>query len=127
MNFVEKLVSLLRARIDEIDNYANGRDSIIKNNCHHRAIGVEDAIEIVTNFAKEYNNGWISIKEKSPIEKTNQITQDWYVYPVMVNIKGTIDIRYYAYGDGHWWHGFTKMDEYVTHWMDIQPCITDKK
>lgn len=64
---------------------------------------------------------WISVKDKLPSEKENELTRDYFVYPVMVDICGNIDIRYYSFGNGHWYHGFAVMDEYVTHWMDIKP------
>ena len=68
---------------------------------------------------------WISVKKKLPAEKENELTRDYFVYPVMVDIYGNIDIRYYSYGNGHWYHGFAVMDEYVTHWMDIKPLKTE--
>ena len=66
-------------------------------------------------------NPWVDAKERLPIEQENETTRDYYVYPVMVNIYGNIDSRYYSFGNGHWYQGFAVMDEYVTHWMDIKP------
>jgi hypothetical protein len=69
-----------------------------------------------------YNDGWIPVGSgKLPEEKENPVTRDWYVYPVMVRFEEITDIRYYSYGNGHWYHGPGIMDKYVTHWMDIKP------
>jgi hypothetical protein len=104
----------------------------------------EEAIEIVNQVAEEYNkehnkeynkkhntdapgrnvgsnDGWIACSERLPEEKENPVTRDWCVYPVMVNFADIIDIRYYCFGNGHWHHGPSIMDRYVTHWMDIAP------
>ena len=70
-------------------------------------------------------NPWISVKDRLPSEKENELTRDYFVYPVMVDIYGNIDIRYYSFGNGHWYYGFSVMDEYVTHWMDIKPLKTE--
>ena len=64
---------------------------------------------------------WISVKDKLPSEKENEFERDYFVYPVMVDMYGKIDMRYYSFENGHWYHGFALMDEYVTHWMDIKP------
>lgn len=69
-----------------------------------------------------YNDGWIPVDSgKLPEEKENPVTRNWYVYPVMVRFEEVTDIRYYSYGNGHWYHGPGIMDKYVTHWMDIKP------
>ena len=80
------------------------------------AKGLEYAIEIVNQVAEEYksNDSWIPCSERLPEEKENPITRDYYVYPVMVDLGKRSDIRYYGYGDGHWWHGLTKMDGLFT-------------
>lgn len=62
---------------------------------------------------------WISVHESLPDEKINPVTSNYYQYPVKVCIGGTHDIKYYHFGDGHWWHGPSIVDEYVTHWFDI--------
>lgn len=55
----ESIMQNLDARIKEIDKYAKGRDYDIKNNCHHRALGVEDAKEVVFYTKENYSYGWI--------------------------------------------------------------------
>jgi len=81
-----------------------------------RVMGVYKAIENTPTA-----NGWIPCSERLPGEKENPITFDYMQYPVMVNIDGKSDVRYYYFGNGHWRLGFQIMDEYVTHWMDIKP------
>jgi hypothetical protein len=71
--------------------------------------------------SEQVNNGWIPCSERLPEEKENPITHDYMQYPVMVNIGGTLDLRYYYFGNGHWRLGLQIMDKYVTHWMDIAP------
>jgi hypothetical protein len=71
--------------------------------------------------SEQVNNGWITCSERLPEEKENPITHDYMQYPVMVNIGGTLDLRYYYFGNGHWRLGLQIMDKYVTHWMDIAP------
>lgn len=67
--FAQHLEKKLRDRITEIDKYAEGRDEQVRNDCHHRAIGVEDAIEIVTN---EVNA--LSKEELDKLKTFNKIT-----------------------------------------------------
>lgn len=65
--------------------------------------------------------GWIPVEQRLPEEKEHPITHDYMQYPVMVSMAGTVDMRYYYFGNGHWRYGFQIMDKYVTHWMDIKP------
>lgn len=69
----------------------------------------------------KYDNGfaWINCKDVLPEEKENPITKDYYTYPVVYRNGATRDIRYYAFGNGHWWNGPEQMDKYVTHWFNI--------
>ena len=71
-------------------------------------------------YTSDEQNRWISCSERLPEEKENPITNDYYTYPVVVQQEETFDIKYYSFGDGHWWHGSSNMDEKVTHWMDIK-------
>lgn len=62
---------------------------------------------------------WIPVEERLPEEKVNPVTNDYYAYPVTVNISGTVDVRYYGFGNGHWWNNSPfPADEYVVAWMD---------
>lgn len=63
---------------------------------------------------------WIPCSERLPEERENPITRNYYPYPVIVELGNKMkDVRFYYFGQGHWWHGFTKMDGLVTHWFDI--------
>lgn len=69
-----------------------------------------------------YNNGWISCNERTPEEKINPITKDFYEYQVTFQIENLKDVRHYKFGEGHWWNGMEIMDEYVTAWrMPLLP------
>ena len=86
-----------------------------------RILELDFAKRAVEQEAAEYNNGWIPCSERLPEEKDNPFTGDYMKYPVMVNIDGYVDLRYYFYGDGHWRYGYEIKDKYVTHWLDIEP------
>jgi hypothetical protein len=62
---------------------------------------------------------WIPVSERLPEERENPITMDYYQYPVTFQNGSVTDIRYYKFGDGHWWHGSQKMDEYVIAWQPL--------
>lgn len=66
-------------------------------------------------------SGCVPIGEGCPLpeEKINPITQDYYAYPVTVEINGARDVRYYKFGRGHWWHGPAHMDHYVKAWLPV--------
>ena len=86
----------------------------------------KDLVQEMIELVKEQepvgcDDSWIPCSKQLPSEKENPITNDYMQYPVMVNINGTVDLRYYYYGDGHWRYGFEIKDKYVTHWMDIKP------
>jgi len=125
--FVEKLIERLEAeqkyqyeKAEEADKKINLE--LIKVSEARRKNGqcFDVAIQVVEQLAEKYNNGWIPCSERLPEEKENPITFDYMQYPVMVNIGGKTDVRYYYFGNGHWRLGFQIMDEYVTHWMDIK-------
>lgn len=141
----EQVMDKLIERLEEYPTYSFGV-SLLNT---EEYIKVSDVKKIANNLAEEYKhctlcylgspceyqnenailpnelladeNGWISVSERLPEEKHNPITYDYMQYPVMVNIGGTVDLRYYYYGNGHWRFGFQIMDKYVTHWMDIAP------
>ena len=80
---------------------------------------IEEAISIVHRVAQECNNGWIPCSERLPEEKINPVTEDYYEYPVIYKNNDVVDIRYYKFGNGHWYHGFQIMDDYVTAWQPL--------
>lgn len=70
---------------------------------------------------------WISVNDFLPPERENPITMDFYEYPVTFRSGDVRDVRYYKYGNGHWWHGSGIMDEYVTAWMPIPKVYEEDK
>ena len=71
---------------------------------------VEDIIH------KHMNDGWIPVEERLPEEKVNPISRDYYEYQVTAKFGNTKDVRYYRYGNGHWWNGPGIVDKYVIAW-----------
>ena len=72
------------------------------------------------NLLEQHENLWIPISFKLPEEKEDPTTTDWVTYPcVFDNGEDIRTVRYYKFGDGHWWNGAQIMDSYVTHWMNI--------
>lgn len=73
------------------------------------------------------NTDWIPCKVQIPEEKTNPITLDWYIYPVTIQVGKERDVRYYKFGNGHWWHGTECMDKYVIAWKNVtEPYTADE-
>lgn len=112
--------------IDELKGCAIIRPTTHEEIEHIRAcknlISHDDIPTAMVRSTAYYNDEWIPVSSGNmPEEKENPVTRDWYVYPVMVRFEEITDIRYYSYGNGHWYHGPGIMDKYVTHWMDIKP------
>ena len=66
--------------------------------------------------------GWVSVKDRLPEGRTNPRTLDFE--PVLcATVFG--NIRVYKYGqrlgttEAHFYDGYSRMDDYVTHWMPI--------
>jgi len=112
------MINNLSTIIEEIqedicDNYCKYRDTCDDNNeCKIIREGKECPLD-------KYYYPWILCNKQLPEEKENPITHDYYTYPVVFRNKEITDIRFYAFGKGHWWHGPQIMDGHVTHWMDI--------
>ena len=64
------------------------------------------------------NDVWIPVDERLPEEKINPASQDFYEYQVTAKFGNVKDVRHYKYGNGHWWHGFSNVDKYVTAWRE---------
>ncbi len=79
----------------------------------------ESEFEMNEVFALAKQSCWISVKDRLPKEQTSPITRDFYEYPITFQDSDVRDVRYYKFGNGHWWHGPEVMDEYVTAWMPI--------
>ena len=62
---------------------------------------------------------WTPVSEGLPEGGINPITQDFYQYPVTFRNGDVYDVRYYKFGNGHWWHGAQIMDGFVTAWKDL--------
>ncbi len=67
---------------------------------------------------KAADGGWIPVEEQLPEEKINPVSQDFCEYQVTVKFGNTVDVRYYKYGHGHWWHGAGIVDKYVIAWRE---------
>ena len=65
---------------------------------------------------KHMNDGWIPVEERLPEEKVNPLSRDYYEYQVTAKFGNTKDVRYYRYGNGHWWNGPGIVDKYVIAW-----------
>ena len=70
---------------------------------------------------------WIDVKDFLPEERENPITMDFYEYPCTYKNGDVCEVRYYKFGDGHWWHGPEIMDEYVTAWMPVPEPYTESE
>ena len=64
------------------------------------------------------NDGWIPAEERLPEEKVNPVSQDFYEYQVTARFGNVKDVRYYKYGNGHWWNGPGIVDQYVVAWKE---------
>ena len=67
---------------------------------------------------KGTDGGWIPVEEQLQEEKINPVSQDFCEYQVTVKFGNTVDVRYYKYGHGHWWHGAGIVDKYVIAWRE---------
>ena len=72
--------------------------------------------------------GWISVKDRLPIEKENPLTHDFAEVICFCDFGGLprrTDIRMYKFGkpswetEPHFWHGPQNMDGIVTYWMPL--------
>lgn len=79
---------------------------------------IDGAVDRIINIIRKHmNDGWIPVAKRLPEEKINPVTQDFYEYQVTAKFNDSEDVRYYKFGNGHWWHGFTNMDKYVIAWQ----------
>lgn len=68
---------------------------------------------------------WIPVTDRLPEDKINPLTEDFYEYPVTVEIRGKRDVRYYKFGkpigwdEPHWFFGSGIMDDFVIAWMPL--------
>ncbi len=98
---------------------------VLKQVMWERDVAISQLNELGYGFGQKM---WISVNDFLPEEHKNPITMDYYQYPVTFQNGDITDIRYYGFGEGHWWHGPEIMDKYVTAWMPIpNPCKTEKE
>lgn len=81
-----------------------------------------DALTVIRGFmhiihGQPKTGEWIPCSERLPEGKVNPISNDYYEYPVTVALSGGLDVKYYKFGDGHWWHSGKCMDDYVIAWI----------
>lgn len=86
------------------------------------AIYKDVVLDIIRDFPAadvEPKRKWIPVTERLPEEKISPMTMDYTEYPcVFDNKAGQSEVRYYKFGNGHFWHGSGCIDEYVTHWAE---------
>lgn len=61
---------------------------------------------------------WISITKRLPEEKEDPYTKDFLSYECTFKSNDLLDVRYYKFGNGHWWNGGKCMDQYVIAWRE---------
>lgn len=91
----------------------DGTDDKYSLNPWHTWKDIEEVIH------KHLNDGWIPVDKKLPEERINPMTNDFYEYQVTAKFGEIIDIRYYKFGRGHWWHGPSIVDKYVIAWCPL--------
>ena len=110
---------------EAIDYFKNAR--IDYSNVESGVIAERVCNMAISALTQQLNNGWIPVSERLPEEKESPITNDYYTYEVTYISRIGIDIRYYSFGGGHWWHGCACMDGYVTAWRERpEPYKEDK-
>lgn len=72
-----------------------------------------DAIEKMTAERE-----WIDPKKELPSEAISLLTHDHLEYPCIFDCYGKREVRYFKFGDGHWWDGGIQMDNYVSAWRN---------
>lgn len=80
--------------------------------------GWQDAIDRVRGELERLNDGWVPVEDRLPEEKVNPVSQDFYEYQVTAKFGNAKDVRYYRYGNGHWWNGAGVVDKYVIAWRE---------
>ena len=102
---------------------------------YHSCDFMDDGVYIDMNLLREYedtgltpqeilelkervNGGWIPVERGLPEEKINPISRDFYEYQVTAKFGNAKDVRYYRYGNGHWWNGPGIVDKYVIAWRE---------
>lgn len=111
MQELEKILYELEKRIFTAEVYNDDFDGTTITNL----ICLGDVRDIIE---KHMNDDWVSVEERLPEEKINPISRDFYEYQVTVKFGNAKDVRYYKYGNGHWWNGPGIVDKYVIAWRE---------
>lgn len=61
-------------------------------------------------------NEWIPVERRLPDTEINPLTHDYNGYLCTVRFGDDYDLRFYKFGNGHFWNGGEIMDEYVVAW-----------
>lgn len=104
------------------------REPWYRLNNHDVKSRIDGAIERIIEIVRKHmfgkgmnvhaNDGWIPVGERMPEEKINPISRDFYEYQVTAKFGNAKDVRYYRYGNGHWWNGPGIVDKYVIAWRE---------
>ena len=62
---------------------------------------------------------WISCSERLPEERIDPITFNYYEYPCTFKCGKIAEVRYFKFGEGHWWNGPGIMDKYIIAWRPL--------
>lgn len=105
--------------LEEIQELRGKAGSECTSEDHYIKKAWELCLDQVTEIIrKNMNDGWISVDERLPEEKINPISRDFYEYQVTAKFGNAKDVRYYRYGNGHWWNGPGVVDKYVIAWRE---------
>lgn len=108
MQELEKILEEIEQRAT---NYRENNPYVYVDVC----VGLREAERIVR---RHMSGGWIPVEERLPEEKINPISRDFYEYQVTAKFGSAKDVRYYRYGNGHWWNGPGIVDKYVIAWRE---------
>lgn len=74
--------------------------------------------QLAAKVRAENGGGWIPTADRLPEERINPITKDFYPYQCTFKNGDVYDVRFYQFGQGHWWHGLEIYDGHVTAWRE---------
>ena len=105
--FVEKLIGRLEEFKSEVDKTACKENKLLTM---QKNLVISTAIDIINELAEEYNNGWISVKDRLPTEEGR--------YLVVGKTGGATVTRWYMPNKFHpQGHFGGNSAEYIRYWM----------